>query len=102
MAALDTTLADVVDSLPHSAVARREVAVPWEAKGTVMRRLLEELEGWDLQTIDGVKAYRGRDWALVVPDPQEPVVRVWAEAATEDLSETMAEEFVALVEKAKA
>jgi mannose-1-phosphate guanylyltransferase / phosphomannomutase len=103
LAAVDTTLAAVVDSLPPFSVAAREVAVPWEAKGTVMRRLLEELEGWDLRTIDGVKAYRGRDWGLVVPHPQEPVVRVWAEAgAGGEGSEAMAEEFVALVERAKA
>jgi mannose-1-phosphate guanylyltransferase/phosphomannomutase len=102
LAQLGTTLREVIDSLPSSHVAARDVAIPWEAKGAVMRRLLEHLEGERVETIDGVKAYRGDDWALVVPHPQEPLVRVWAEAGTEEEAEALADEFVALTEELKA
>jgi mannose-1-phosphate guanylyltransferase/phosphomannomutase len=98
-----TTLAAVVDALPTSHVAYRTVTIPWEAKGTVMRRLLEHLNGTDLvETIDGVKTFRGEDWALVVPHPQEPLVRVWAEAGSLQRAEALAAEFGALVESLKA
>jgi mannose-1-phosphate guanylyltransferase / phosphomannomutase len=98
-----TTFDQVIDGLPPAHVVHRTVTVPWEAKGTVMRRLLEHLDGPErVETIDGVKAFRGEDWALVVPHPQEPLVRVWAEAASSDGAETLAIEFGALVDALKA
>jgi mannose-1-phosphate guanylyltransferase/phosphomannomutase len=97
-----TDLASVVDGLPPAFVARRDVPTPWEVKGTVMRRIIEELGGDRVVTIDGVKAYRGRDWALVLPHPQEPVVRVWAEAGSPEAADALAAEFASLVEELKA
>jgi mannose-1-phosphate guanylyltransferase/phosphomannomutase len=99
VAQADQPLEDVLDRLPATHVVREDVPTPWEAKGTVMRRLVERLNGDKTVTIDGVKAYRGRDWALVIPHPQEPLVRVWAEADGPEGSRAMAAEFVALVEE---
>jgi mannose-1-phosphate guanylyltransferase/phosphomannomutase len=95
----EVTLEEVVDGLPPTHVARLDVATPWEVKATVMRRLVERLNGERTVTIDGVKAFRGRDWALIIPHPQEPLVRVWAEAGGPEASRSMAEEFAALVEE---
>jgi mannose-1-phosphate guanylyltransferase / phosphomannomutase len=95
-----TTLAAVVDEIPPVHVVRRDVPLPWEAKGSVMRRLLERT-GEEAITIDGVKTYRGEDWTLVVPHPQEPVIRVWAESATPEAADALAEELAALVEELK-
>jgi mannose-1-phosphate guanylyltransferase / phosphomannomutase len=94
-----TSLELVLDSLPSIHVARLDVATPWEAKGGVMRRLVERLNGERIVTIDGVKAYRGDDWALVIPHPQEPLVRVWAEAEGADASELMAKQFGEMIEE---
>jgi mannose-1-phosphate guanylyltransferase / phosphomannomutase len=99
LARLDTSLEEVIDGLPPIHVARLDVATPWEAKGGVMRRLVERLDGERIVTIDGVKAYRGQDWALVIPHPQEPLVRVWAESESADASEELAREFGALIEE---
>ena len=98
LAVTETRLEDVVDRLPHSHVSRIDVATPWEAKGTVMRRLVERLNGERTVTIDGVKTFRGRDWALVVPHPEEPVVRVWAEGDGPDEARALAAEFADIVE----
>jgi mannose-1-phosphate guanylyltransferase/phosphomannomutase len=92
-------LEDVLDELPATHVVRLDVALPWEAKGTVMRRLVERLNGERTVTIDGVKAYRGADWALVIPHPQEPVIRVWAEGGDPEASRSMAREFAELIEE---
>jgi mannose-1-phosphate guanylyltransferase / phosphomannomutase len=99
LARTGTTFDEVVESLPVTHVTRIDVATPWEAKGTVMRRLVERLNGEKTVTIDGVKTYRGRDWALVIPHPQEPVVRVWAEADGEEAATSLAREFAGLVEE---
>jgi mannose-1-phosphate guanylyltransferase / phosphomannomutase len=99
LAETDSRLEDVVDALPTSHVVRVDVATPWEAKGSVMRRLVERAEGERTVTIDGVKAFRGRDWALVIPHPQEPVIRVWAEADDPEASGRLAAEFARQVEE---
>jgi mannose-1-phosphate guanylyltransferase/phosphomannomutase len=99
MAKAETTLDEVVDELPPTHVAAIEVPTPWEAMGTIMRRLVERLDGDHTVTIDGVKTFRGKDWALVVPHPQEPLVRVWAEAGDRAGAESLAAEFAALVEE---
>ena len=31
--------------------------------------------------VDGIKVRSSDGWALVVPDPEEPVTHVWAESA---------------------
>jgi mannose-1-phosphate guanylyltransferase/phosphomannomutase len=95
-----TTLGAVVDELPPVHMAQAEVAMPWEAKGSVMRRLLERI-GDGVDTTDGVKVYRGEDWALVVPHPQDPVIRIWAEAGSPEEARALADEFASLVEELK-
>ena len=99
LATLDLRLEDVLDSLPTTHVVRLDVATPWEAKGTVMRRLMERVNGDRTVNIDGVKVHRDDGWALVIPHPQEPVVRVWAEAGDAQGSEKMAREFAGLIEE---
>jgi len=56
-------------------------------------------EGLGTVTIDGVKLYRDRDWALVVPHPEEPLVRVWAEAGSTGDAEALAREFTSMIEE---
>ncbi|MDQ3991557.1 MAG: sugar phosphate nucleotidyltransferase, partial [Actinomycetota bacterium] len=51
----ETTLEEVLDRLPPAHVVRIDVPIPWEAKGTVMRRLVEKHAGDEVVTIDGVK-----------------------------------------------
>jgi mannose-1-phosphate guanylyltransferase / phosphomannomutase len=98
-----TSLREVVDELPEASVVRLDVPVPWEAKGTVMRVLNERLDGGEhLDSTDGLKAYRGEDWTLVIPHPQEPVIRVWAEAGTREEAVALAAETVGLIEGLRA
>ena len=88
--------------MPPAHIASQDVLTSWETKGMVMRRLIERLDSHPLVTIDGVKTYRGQDWVLVVPHPQEPLVRIWAEADTPAAATALASEFAALVEELKA
>jgi mannose-1-phosphate guanylyltransferase/phosphomannomutase len=86
-------LSHLVGTLPKVHIAHQSVHTPWEQKGTVMRTLVERSEGRDLILLDGVKVLEPDGWALVIPDPEEPVTHVWAEAASDAQAGARAQEY---------
>jgi mannose-1-phosphate guanylyltransferase/phosphomannomutase len=64
-----------------------------------MRVLTERLKDREVDLTDGIKVFDGRGWAQVLPDPDEPVVHVYAEGETHEDSEALGEEFGDLVEE---
>jgi mannose-1-phosphate guanylyltransferase/phosphomannomutase len=91
-----TSLAEIVDRTPPIPILQEEVPTPMEQKGLIMRTLMEQLteEGAELVLVDGIKVVSDRGWALVVPDPTEPVTHVWAEGADLASSEALASAYV--------
>ncbi|MDQ1404230.1 MAG: mannose-phosphate guanylyltransferase / phosphomannomutase, partial [Actinomycetota bacterium] len=83
----------VVGGLPPVHIAHETVVTPWEQKGLVMRTLVELIKDRDLVLVDGVKALHDDGWALVLPDPEEPLSHVWAEGPTEADARTRALEY---------
>jgi mannose-1-phosphate guanylyltransferase/phosphomannomutase len=92
-------LSDLVADLPKVHIAHQEVHTPWDQKGMVMRTLVERSEGRDLVLVDGVKILEDDGWALILPDPEEPLTHVWAEAASDAQAETRANEYVVRLEQ---
>jgi mannose-1-phosphate guanylyltransferase/phosphomannomutase len=93
LALSETRLSVVVEELPRPRLARETVVTPWEQKGMVMRTLVEMSKDRDVELIDGVRVRHDGGWALAVPDPEEPVTHVWAEAATEADAKGLAKEY---------
>jgi mannose-1-phosphate guanylyltransferase/phosphomannomutase len=83
----------VVSALPRIHIAHESVVTPWEQKGLVMRTLVERIKDRELVLVDGVKVIHDDGWALVLPDPEEPVTHVWAEAATDSEARILAQEY---------
>jgi mannose-1-phosphate guanylyltransferase/phosphomannomutase len=87
-------MSEVVAGLPRVHVAHETVVTPWEQKGLVMRSLVEHA-GRELVLVDGVKVLHDDGaWALALPDPEEPVCHVWAEAASDSEARRLAQEYV--------
>jgi mannose-1-phosphate guanylyltransferase/phosphomannomutase len=62
-------------------VRRRRLECPWGAKGRVMRGLAEKFGGDpDAILTDGVKVNLDEGWVLMLPDPDNPLFYVYAEA----------------------
>jgi mannose-1-phosphate guanylyltransferase/phosphomannomutase len=55
-----------------------------------MREVVERAAGDRVELIDGVKIFHGDDWVLVLPDPEQPVVHVWAESDTDAKTRALA------------
>lgn len=80
LAVRDVSLAALCAQLPNVGIVRVEVDCRWTEKGKVMRRLIEETAGERVELLDGVKVYHEDGWTLVLPDAEEPVVHIVAEA----------------------
>jgi mannose-1-phosphate guanylyltransferase/phosphomannomutase len=86
-------LSQVVARLPTVHLVHHVVATPWDHKGLVMRTVLEHAAGRPVELVDGVKVLHDDGWALVLPDPDEPVTHVWAEGPTDHDARARAEEY---------
>jgi mannose-1-phosphate guanylyltransferase/phosphomannomutase len=86
-------LSKVVAELPRVHVAHETVVTPWEQKGMVMRTLVERAADRQLVLVDGVKVLHDNGWALVLPDPEEPLTHVWAEGASDAEARALAQEY---------
>ncbi|HVD66239.1 MAG TPA: sugar phosphate nucleotidyltransferase [Gaiellaceae bacterium] len=99
LAPIERPLSELVGDLPHSTVVHRQVRCPWARKGAVMRVLTEHMKGKRIDTLDGIKVFEERGWAQVLPDPDEPLVHVYAEGNTPDDAAALEEDFLKLVEE---
>jgi mannose-1-phosphate guanylyltransferase/phosphomannomutase len=88
------TLSEVVNHLPAFKLAYEQVRVPWESKGSVMRRLAEEnRDGEHIELLDGIKIYDKDSWVLVLPDAVEPIFHVYAESPEEHGSRELVDRY---------
>ncbi len=92
-------LSELVSELPASTLVHRQLPCPWSLKGTVMRVLTERLRDRKVDLLDGIKVFDKRGWAQVLPDPDEPLVHVYAEGKTEEASMELEAELRAMVEE---
>jgi len=92
-------LSELVADLPTPTLVHRQLACPWALKGVVMRLLTERLRDRKLDLTDGIKVFGERGWAQILPDPDEPIVHIYAEGATVEDSKALEAEFRAMVEE---
>ncbi len=91
-------LSEIDARIPRSHVSRRAVPTPWAAKGMVMRTVVEAAGTRPLDTTDGVRVLESDgSWALVLPDPAEPVTHVWAEAGDDAAAAALLEHWSEVV-----
>ena len=92
-------LSALVADLPASTLVHRRLHCPWALKGTVMRLLTERFRDQEVDLLDGIKVYEERGWAQVLPDPDEPLIHIYAEGTTPEHSKDLEDEFRSMVEE---
>jgi mannose-1-phosphate guanylyltransferase/phosphomannomutase len=92
-------ISELVADLPASTLVHRQLQCPFALKGLVMRVLTERLKDRELDLTDGIKVFEQRGWAQVLPDPDEPVLHLYAEGKTEEGSQALEAEYRALIEE---
>jgi mannose-1-phosphate guanylyltransferase/phosphomannomutase len=99
LAAVEKPLSELVSELPASTLLHRQLPCPWSLKGTVMRVLTERMRKRKVDLLDGIKIFDRRGWAQVLPDPDEPLVHIYAEGRTVEASQELESELRGLVEE---
>jgi len=87
-------LSDLVDMIPEFYINRKEVECPWNAKGKVIRQLMQENNAENIETLEGVKVYQDNGWVLVIPDAEEPIVKVISEGYSAEFAEELSNIYI--------
>jgi mannose-1-phosphate guanylyltransferase/phosphomannomutase len=98
LAPVERPLSELVSELPRPTLVHRQIPCPWGMKGLVMRILNERWSGRNLDLTDGIKVFEDRGWAQALPDPDEPVIHLYAEGESSEVSEELAGELRAIIE----
>jgi mannose-1-phosphate guanylyltransferase/phosphomannomutase len=92
LAPIEQPLSSIVAELPQPTLVHRQLPCPWGLKGTVMRVLNERFADANVDLRDGIKVFDERGWVQVLPDPDEPLIHVYAEGDTKDVSHELEHE----------
>lgn len=82
-------LSELVDMIPNFYIDKKEVECPWEAKGKVIRHIMQENNQDSIETLEGVKIYKDGGWVLVLPDAEKPVCNVISESYSAEFAEEL-------------
>jgi mannose-1-phosphate guanylyltransferase/phosphomannomutase len=74
-----STLSEVMNQIPYYRVESSTIHCPWESMGKVMRLLIKESDGQNLNLTEGVKIYDSESWALILPGAEQPILQIFAE-----------------------
>ena len=88
------SLSDLVDMIPDFYINKQVVECPWNAKGKVIRQIIQENEGESIETLEGVKIYQDNSWVLVLPDGEKPICRVISESHSAEFAEELTNIYV--------
>jgi len=82
-------LADLVTMIPDFYVHEKEVECSWNAKGKVMRQIIQESDNNSIETLEGVKIFKDGSWVLILPDAEQPVCRIKSESYSAEVAEEL-------------
>jgi mannose-1-phosphate guanylyltransferase/phosphomannomutase len=97
------TLSAIDGRIPEAHMARASVPTPWARRGTAMRQLVEAAGPLVTDTLEGVRIREADgSWVLAVPDEVESVIRLWAEAESDEAAENVLARWFGVIETAVA
>lgn len=87
------SLGAIHDDLPHYAMVKDKLPLPDVAPERLLTELAQHYDDERLSTIDGLKIDFDEQWVHMRPSNTEPILRVYAEAPTEDEAQALADRF---------
>ena len=93
MAVQEKRLSQLIDPLPSCYMERKTVFCPLASKGKVMRKMMEEMKGEQLELVDGIKVYDTSGWVLILPDADEAEVAIISQGISPQQASTLASSY---------
>jgi len=84
-------LSEILRGIPGSATISRDVEVTWDARGKVLRCLTQEAGERRMDSVEGIKIQHPEGSALILPDADEPLCRIYSEAFNQEIAESLTE-----------
>ncbi|MCG8540931.1 MAG: NTP transferase domain-containing protein [Clostridia bacterium] len=92
------SLRELVDELPDYYFVENEIKCDWEDKGRVIKEIIVEHKNKDIELFEGIKINNEKGWALILPDNERPVFKVYAEGFSEEYAKELSTLFSQKVE----
>lgn len=89
----DRPLNELVNSLPVVHTLHEQLPCLSSQKGRVMRVMSETSQGEPLDLTDGIKIFTGGGWVLILPDPSESVIHLYADAPKADEARALIDQY---------
>jgi len=100
MAETGEKLSELIAEQPQYFIEKGKVACPEDKKKKLLKKLVEQVEGLNVSTIDGVKIwFEDKSAILVRPSGTEPIYRLYAEAKNQKRAVELVEEYSSKLEK---
>jgi len=93
-------LSKIINALPKYFIQKDKVKCPHELKEKILKRLIEQCSGLNIETIDGVKIlFENKSTVLMRPSGTEPVYRLYVEAKTEEETKKLTQKYSLKIKK---
>ncbi len=100
MAETKQKLSELVAEQPQYFIEKGKIECPDEKKEIVLQKILEQVKGENISTIDGVKIWFSDNSAILIrPSGTEPVFRLYAEAKNQEKALKLVETYTSSLKK---
>lgn len=89
-----TNLTETLLEIPDFYISKKKTFCPWELKGKVMRKLITDKSSESIELLDGVKFIFENGWALILPDADLPMFRVYSEGMSPQIADTISDTYL--------
>jgi phosphomannomutase/phosphoglucomutase len=94
MAKTGKKLSELIAEQPQYFIEKGKIECPEDKKEAVLKKLLEQVKGANVSTIDGVKIwFEDKSAILVRPSGTEPMYRLYAEAKNQDKASKLIKDY---------
>ena len=90
-------ISEIDNKLPIRYQSTLTIPVPWEKKGTVMRKAMEHSEGMERMLIEGVKIFKNDSSVLLCPKNESPSFIVVSDSANFETAESLLKTYSSLI-----
>jgi mannose-1-phosphate guanylyltransferase/phosphomannomutase len=79
--------------IPSFYLQRDHVECPSEAKGKVMRKMMEQTQDRKVDLVDGIKFYHDDGWVLLLPDSDDPRFKLVVQADQPETAQALVNQY---------